>query len=763
MDNKCLEISRGPSRLRRGMTTMLVVLGVIILVTVSGLGILAVTNGESLIAGSFLDMRTKENASRSGLRDAIARMRSHPRNTITQLQQFLDDSVTTTPHAWFVPVGDSFRLDVSRPNYLAMGDDGSGYRVRVLGIDPGGAFGSMDGIKLALESNGMGRSGDRQTVVGTYHMRGLEVSAITVAPAEVDSYALYINGSMGNSTIATNIKGDVYVGGNNHLNASVSITVDGNLRTQGNYKTSAAVTVTKNAYVGGYIENTNQGPMVVKGNMGVGGGFGTVTSLIEVDGSLNVYGTSLQNWNSSADLIVKGEQFFMRDRKFSLSGTLDVVNGNGYFPLGLETAAKGYARFGKNLELGGTVVSALPSDSVIIGQDLAVRGALSPDFAGTKTRVGRDAYLIPTLTQTGGQLWIKGNARFDNGITTLHGAPGVKIDGETWLNHTTGQNGFAGDYVQLGTTFAMNGVVGSTFGKSSGSYTRWKFPTTGPSRTWSYQNPSQISFAPAVENSTTKTSGKTDTGGPWRTTAVTFPTLCPWVPAKGMTQLGFSVKDTLVSLIDNPPDTVILNSVQNEIHDFSKIKDSVGVTTALTGSALNKLFDWFAAKNYLHNGYMVLRMDLATSMTGTDQAFHGKCLLIWDANLITNMGWPASAGDDNIQVLFVRNGDLGNNFGSPGPFYGYIHYEKQWSGNHKWPTGSRMYGSIYLAGASSSIIGNGSELELIRDKDVMEDIQQKLGILYPHGAVGLAVGSHNSKKLTLRETWLQFDVISEVR
>ncbi|HNY32776.1 MAG TPA: hypothetical protein PKO15_17970, partial [Fibrobacteria bacterium] len=459
-----------PRRSRRGMTTMVVVLGVIILVTVSGLGILAVTNGESMIAGSFLDMRTKENASRSGLRDAIARMRSRPRNTIAQLQRFLDDSVTTTPHAWFVPTGDSFRLEVNRPSYTSIGDDGSGFRVRVLGIDPGGAFGSMDGIKLALESNGIGRSGDKQTVVGTYHMRGLEVAAINVAPAQVDSYALYINGSMGNSTIATNISGNVYVGGNNHLNASVSITIDGNLRTQGNYKTSAAVTVTKNAYVGGYIENTNQGPMIVNGNMGVGGGFGTVTSLIRVDGALNVYGTSLQNWNSSADLIVNGEQFYMRDRKFALSGTLDVPNGNGYFPMGLETASKGYARFGRNLELSGSVASLLPSDSVIVGRDLAVRGSLSPDFSGDKTRVGGDAYLVPTLTQGGGLLWIKGNARFDNGIASIKGEPGVRIDGETWLAHSTGQPGFMGNHVQLGTAFAMNGIVGATFGRSNGTY-----------------------------------------------------------------------------------------------------------------------------------------------------------------------------------------------------------------------------------------------------------------------------------------------------
>ena len=131
---------------RRGMTTMMVMLGVIVLVTIGGLGIMAITNGETLMAGSFLDMRTKENAARSGLRDAIARMRERPTNTVRQLQVFLDDSVTTTPHAWFVPVGDSFRLENSRPDYQPLGDDGSGFRVRLLGIDPGGAFGSDEGI-----------------------------------------------------------------------------------------------------------------------------------------------------------------------------------------------------------------------------------------------------------------------------------------------------------------------------------------------------------------------------------------------------------------------------------------------------------------------------------------------------------------------------------------------------------------------------------------------------------------------------------------
>lgn len=414
------------SRVRRGMTTMMVILGVIMLVTIGGLGILAVTNSESFIAGSFLDMRTKESAARSGLRDAIARMRNNPTNTVRQLQVFLDDSVTTTPHAWFVPEGDSFRLDDARPGHQPIGADGSGFRVRLLGIDPGGAFGSPGSIDLALESNGIGRSGDRQTVVGTYRMRGVEVAAITVSPATVDSYALYINGSMGNSTIATNITGDVYVGGNNHLNASVSITIDGSLRTQGNYKTSAPVTVTGKAYIGGYIENASGGTMTINGNTGVGGGFGNVNAPIVVKGALNVYGTELQGWNGSAYLSVGG-QFLVRDRKFQPGGN-DTLKGNAYFPLGVEFPRNKSHFVWGNLEINGPTTSLLDGDTVVVKGNLAARGSSSPNFEATGMRVGKDLYVQSSLNQSSGKLRIQNNARIDNCVVALSGSPGVRVD-----------------------------------------------------------------------------------------------------------------------------------------------------------------------------------------------------------------------------------------------------------------------------------------------------------------------------------------------
>lgn len=748
---------------RRGMTTMMVMLAVIVLVTMGGIGILAVTHGDSFIAGSFLDMRTKESAARSGLRDALGRMRNNPRNTVRQLQIFLDDSVTTTPHAWFVPVDDSFRLEDDRPGYESIGDDGSGFRVRLLGIDPGGAFGSPGYIELALESNGIGRSGDRQTVVGTYRMRGVEVAAITVPPATVDSYALYINGSMGNSTIATNISGNVYVGGNNHLNASVSITIDGNLRTQGNYKTSAPVTVTGKAYIGGYIENAAGGTMIIDGNTGVGGGFGNVNAPIVIGGALNVYGTELQGWNAKSYLTVGG-QLLVRDMKFRPGGDNSVA-GNAYFPKGVELPSGKSHLVAGNLEIDGPTSSLLDGDTLVVGRNLAARGSSSPNFEATGMRVGGDAYVQPAMTQTSGKLRIQGNSRFDNCVASVSGSPGIRIDREAWINCPTGQLGFNSGYLQLGTSLAMNGMLGANFGRSTGGYNRWQFDASLAPRTWSYQSSSEVTtYSPLVANSATNNSGPTGSGGPWRTGSVGFPTLSPWVPWLGLTSLGFTAQDTLVTLIDNPPDTVILaGPVEVAMRDFSVVKSLAGVTTSLNGASLNKLFNWYQTQGYLHNGYMIVRMNENVSMSDDGVSFTGKCLLVWDANLTTNMGWPPSASDDNIQVLFVRDGDLGNNFGSRGPFYGYIHYEKQWAGNHKWPPGAEMHGSLYLAGASSSIIGNGSELKLIRDQDVIDDIQQKLGILYPHGTVKGGSGSFNSRKLTLREMWVQFDRISEIR
>lgn len=749
--------------LRSGMTTMMVILGVIVLVTIGGLGILSLTSGESMVAGSFVDMRTKENAARSGLRDALARMRERPHNTVAQLQIFLNDSVTTSPHAWFVPVGDSFRLDDSRPGYTPLGTDGSGFRVRILGIDPGGAFGSDDGIKIALESNGEGRNDDKQRVVGTYRMRGLVVGSVVITPPAVDSYALYINGSMGNSTIATNITGDVYVGGNNHLNASVSITIDGKLRTQGNYKTSAPVTVTGKAYIGGYIENASGGTMTINGNVGVGGGFGNVNAPILIGGALNVYGTELQGWNSNATLEVGG-QFLMRDRKFQPGGDV-TIGGNAYMPLGVDFPQHKSHLMRANLEINGNAPSSLDGDSVRVLGNFAARGAQPPVFEAAGIRIQGDGYLEPAMNQTAGATRVQGSLRMDKGVSSVKGAPGIRVDNATYLANAAGQVGFNAGFVQLGTTFAMNGSLGANFGRNNGGYDRWQFLSTAAGRTWSYQSPSEVTtYTPLVANSATNNSGTVASGGPWRTQPAVFPTLSPWIPWLGLTGLGFTVGDTLVTLIDNPPDTVLFGAaLAASTYDFSAIKAAAGVTTSLDGASLNKLFNWFQSTSKLYNGYMVVRMNEAVSMSMDNVKFVGKCLLIWDANLTTNMGWPASANSDAIQVLVVRNGDLGNNFGSPGPFYGYIHYMKFWQGNHKWPDGAEMHGALYLAGSSSSVVGNGSELKLVRDQDVIDDIQANLGILYPHGSVNATTGSTNSKVLTLRETWVQFDRISEMR
>lgn len=314
----------------------------------------------------------------------------------------------------------------------------------------------------------------------------------------------------------------------------------------------------------------------------------------------------------------------------------------------------------------------------------------------------------------------------------------------------------------------MNGGLAANFGKGINSAKKWEFDGGGSPRLWSYQHPVDLG-SNLVNNSGSAASGPYP-GGPWRTDPLpVLSSIVPVVAPMGLTQpagydLGYSARDTMTSLLDNPPDTVILTGpVLAAMKDFSAIKSSAGVTNTLSSADYNALFDWFSSKGYLHNGYMVLHVDESFTMSDASVPFHGKSLLVVDKNIGTNKEWPASKDSTNIQVLYVRDGDLGNNFGGPGPFWGYIHYEKPWSGNHAWPSGSTMYGSIYLAGPSSSIIGNGSALTLERRASVFQDIASKLGIIQPHGTVSSGTGSQNSRKLVLKERWVQFDLQSLVR
>lgn len=737
---------------------------VILVISVFGITALSMARGDVLQSGSTLDIKSAEEASLAGINHVLGSMTANPANSVAQLQKFVDDTGTTSPRQWFQMEGDSFQVVSSPPVPQTLGSSKASWTTRILGVNLGGAFGTTAdrGILLSLESTGWGRNGDKRVVIGTYRMRGVEIGSLTLASGASDTYALYINGTMGNSTIATDIKGDVYVGGNNHLNASVSITIDGKLRTSGNYRTSAPVTVKDNAYIGGFIEPNAQGDMIFQKNLGVGGGLGNINAPILVNGSFNLYGDRLDGWNSNQGIFV-GNQFYVRDMFLPIPAQVS-VGGNAFFASGFSNGAKSLS-IGNNLEAGGSLPITI-NGSMAVGQNAAFRGTGSVEVSG-KALIGRDASFTASVRQSGSDyLRILGKARFNAGISDINSIRGIEVRDSMALTHPS-QGSFDGT-VYMWKTLTMNGGLAASFGKGINSAKKWEFDGGGVPRLWSYEHPADMG-ANLVNNSGTAASGAFP-GGPWRTTSLpVLSAITPLVTPMGLTSpaghnLGYSARDTMISLLDNPPDTIILTGpVLAAMKSFSSVRGPAGVTTNLKSADYNKLYDWFAAQNLLYNGYMVLHIDEAISMTDPSSLFHGKSLLVIDKNITTNQNWPGSADTMNLQVLYVRDGDLGNNFGGPGPFWGYIHYEKPWSGNHAWPSGSQMFGSIYLAGPSSSIIGNGSSLKLERRASVFESIATDLGIIQPHGTISSGSGSQNTRRLVLKEPWVQFELISQVR
>lgn len=749
-------------RTRRGFSSMMVAMGVILLVSALGVTSLTLARNDVLLSGSTLSMKTAEEAALAGIREVVGRMESHPRGAVAAIQLFVADTGVSSPHEWVELVGDSLTLVDTTPNPVEVPGSNSLWRVRVLGVDLGGSFGTTAdrGIQVAFSTEGYGRDGSMRRIVSTYRMRGVEVGTVSLTPSQADTYALYINGTMGNSTIATDIKGDVYVGGNNHLNASVSITIDGKLRTSGNYKTSAPVTVKGRSYIGGYIEPAAHGDMIFESDLGIGGGFGNINAPVTVQGNLNLYGNRLDGWNAGSDLTVGG-QLYVRDMFFPIKAATS-VGGNAYFPKSFSTPRSKVTTVGGSLEAGGTTAAELDGTFRVSRQAgfRGTGGVLVPGLA----EIGTDAFFASAVTQSSFDiLRVGGKARFAGGVAGINTQPGIEVADSVRVD-ATNQASFSG-FLRTSTALILNGSVDANFGRGTSSAKKWTVGTT-----WSYQGSADFTtFTPRVNGGTTAASGAHPTG-PWRTTNLDVlggivPTLTPLglVGPSGY-NMGYRPRDTVVGILDNPPDTVILTSpVQAAMKDFSAIKGAAGVNTALNGTKLNQLFQYFQSNALLHNGYMVLRIDEAVSMSAPMTPFTGKCLLVIDANVSTNTSWPPSADTMNLQVLFVRDGDLGNNFGSPGPFWGYIHYEKQWSGNHSWPPGSRMFGSIYLAGPSSSVIGNGSSLTLERRASVFTDIGANLGILFPHGSTISGSASAAARTLVLKERWVQFDLVSQVR
>ncbi|MCB9496920.1 MAG: hypothetical protein H6686_08570 [Fibrobacteria bacterium] len=769
---------------------MMIALGVILIVSALGVTSLTLASKDVGLSGSTLDVKTSEEAALGGLREVLGRMEAHPVGTVAQLQNFVNDTSTSNPRQWFIPSGDSMLLVANEPSDITLGGTTNTWKARLLGINLGGAQGTTSdrGVELSIVVDGKGRNGSRRRVVGTYRMRGLSVPTNVTAPGTTDTYALYINGSMGSTTLAINITGDVYVGGSNHLRASTSITINGGLRTSGDYKTSAPVTVSGKSYIGGCLDPEASGTMTFGSDLGVGNGICNAAAPIFVNGNFNLYGTQMKGWNAGNNLTVGG-QFYVRDMLWDIKSKT-IVGGSAYYPKSFNTPSTGMT-IGGNLEVASASAANL-AGPFRVGGTAAFRNTGGVNSTGITT-IGGDAYFASLLNPTGDSLGIGGSAWMARSLSnipsilSIGNKPGITVGGDVRVDAPSTALARMEGYLQAGGEFTHNGLIADNFGKvedlvkAKGGKPAIPYPQW-IAHEWSYQKPSCFTdFLPRVSGVTRADNIPYSTGNCRTTSLDVLTTLAPIQTPKGLAlpagnNMGYTVHDTLVDLLDNLPDTILLaGPVESHMKDLSDILPAMGITTKnLTGEDYNDLFEYFSTHGLLYNGYMVLRIDENISMDATVgglEPFKGKALLVVDAAISTNAtsgGWPPSRDTSNLQVIFLRNnGSLGNSFGipknSPYAFWGYIHYEDQWSGNHAWNPNSEMYGSIYMAGANSSVTGSPSELTLERRESVFQDIGKNLNIIFPNGSVSSGGVSTSSRKLVLTETWVQFDLISLAR
>lgn len=758
---------------------MMMALGAILLVTALGVTSLTLASSDNKLSGSTLDIKTSEEAAMAGLREVLGRMEANPVTAVAQLQQYVNELDKTPKHEWFVPSGTTISLSTTEPSPFPIDGTNNSWKARILGVDVGGAHGTTSdrGIQVAIQVDGYGRNGSVRRMIGTYRMRGIAIDVVVNTPGETDQYALYVNGTMGNSTIAINIKGDVYVSGDIFLDAGMGnkLTIDSTLRAAGNFKPLSEVLVKGNAYIGGCIDQGAHGTTTFLSHLGVEEGYCTISAPFSVGGSFNLYGTNRTNWTE--DLYVGGEQFYVRDQTWNVGAKTYVTNGSAFFAKSVVTGGDGM-EVDEDLEVGGTVAATL-GGTVTVGGQAGFRNTGGVSFLSQGT-IQDDAYFASPLrvgTTKTASLFVGGNAFLAQGIANISG--NFQINGDVRLD-AAAQGTFGKDNLLTASTgtLTMNGGLAPTFGSNANE--RWvvKF--------WSYQNLTELSGTRI--NSSTSVTGAYP-GGPWRTTALdvlsgTAPQRTPKALADpSVPNLGYTVHDTMIELKDNMPNEVYMGkTLEQSMVKMSEIWTAAGLpapstsTYEITDKGYNKLYDYLSTNNKLYNGYMVVLIDknLIMDCSSPIEPFHGKSLLVVESKISADPtknteSWAPSKTDTNVQVLYVRGAgeilDFGIPQASPYDFYGYIHYENNFKGNHAWFEDSKMHGSIYMAGADANILGaNKSRLTLIYDQDVMKDIQDNLSLIWKYGTKPDAnVTESSSRVLSLKETWVQFDLISLTR
>lgn len=794
---------------------MMVVLGVVVFFTMLGFMGLEMATKDSQVSGTLLDIKSKESAAWGGLNLALGAMQGNPSNLATQMQKFIADSALASgsKRQWFSFSGGTFTLVAADPGFFDIGSGGdkSGIKVRIVSMNINGASGITDGsgIPITLECTGQGRNGQQLKLLATYRMLGVDIPTVTtIVNSPLPINALYLNGNLPGLNCGGIFDGNFYSAGSFTGNANGILRIKGKLRILGDVSVASGggITVDSNSYIGGAMNVNSGNPMWFKSSLGVGTGLATINDSLRVDGNLNLYGTSAShNWGAPSTyrtILRVGGQLFVRDQYLNPQAAI-LVGGPAYFYNSFQTTAGTgvWARdsFYSRLQVSGStntnnIQGAVYADTALfIGTKTVTVSSNTMDVAGP-FQVSNN--LADLSLANSGRLNVGGLTMLANGVTGWGtGIIGLQTKGKLYLKAAASQTN-AGAKLDAWDTVTINNTL------AGGAFGAFNLSAPATNRVFRTQN-----SLPAA-SMTNQTSGLNNAN-----VAYAFPASVPTTTPKGLTQLGYAIADTVVTLPNNPPDTIRLSGSgttdwTGKVVNLSSVAALVSpaiVTTALKASDMTNLYNYLKAQNKLTSGasgYMIVRLDVGSvaapsmQILSTDVSkFSGKAVYIIDAPIKVNSRWPVSNSSSDYQVIYMPNGS-GNcsvctgtgallEFGTIGPVYGYVSIEKttpavgSWGAtagtiNMKWGTAGTTadwYGAMSFGFQSNSLQGNSAGNLAIHLNDpatqsMFNDLAT-IGIIHTTSASGSGSGTStkSTKTLTVRapSAGIQFVRVGEFR
>jgi hypothetical protein len=760
-DNNC----RNPAE-RRGLA-MFGVLVLVVVFTLLGVGAITLATRENQNSGSILDIKSRQSAAYAGLSFALGEFQRDPANFVGLLEAWRTKSTALygTPsnplpqlYFQFSSTGGAVTLTKTKPAAFAIPGTPYSVLVELAGVMVPTTSGEAPAI--VLRSTGTGRSGDAQTIVGTYRVRNVRLNSTSGAALAI-THPFYVNcGGTWNNNIETS-GGDVFMGGNTHLNSAVN-TVNiqgGGLRVRGdfNWDASVNVNISGNSWI--------TGDMSVKG--GSSGDAKVFGKHLVVDGNVT--------WLNSATLTVDGA-FVIG----GTTGTVDLHGGDLNVGTGSPAIANSqlYVPFQKITGSDvGSKINVANGSAYLYQLDITSSKPITLDVPNGRLELADHSAVKQTFVGSGTWSQFVARSMASGSLFKDPGgmAPSITIKGTSWVESP--------DNTILGTAasgFGWSATPANPLVLNVGA--RIYHPNCGWGCTmdWTLSGGSeQVGNPPGIN---TAAEGLTSEG---------FDLANPPVSVAGL-GMGISPTSDNEMGFDITADPTVLSKAFTATPGPGYCHDN----SSTCGSWMNKqrLDDIAAGSPHFYNGYFVYKLDnfpfcpakMSYDLGGTSMApLVGKWLIIVNSNMASAANpWPTTATNSdpanpaNIQFIYVPKGSGGAIFpgfqprtssSSSAPaveFYGYVRDDEM--ANNTWDPkgGVNFHGAMHIMGPTtgSFTTNSGSLLpSFTLDPAVLNDLGSAFGKLFKDPVTNQPVVSNVAAGFVATETWIQFQTVSELR